>query len=59
MAKETRNRYIHVAGLVLCLVALYLAGSGTGAKSVITATIAGLGLIGNAYGVWRPTTWLR
>lgn len=59
MTKQSRNRYIHVAGLVLCLIALYLTDSGTGAKSVIAATVAAFGLIGNAYGIWRPTAWLR
>jgi len=59
MTEQSRNRYIHAAGLILCLIALYLTGSEAGAKSVIAATIAALGLIGNAYGIWRPTTWLR
>ena len=55
----TRNRSIHFAGLVLCLVAINLIAGSTGLKSVVGLAIAGLGLVGNAYGVMRPNTWLR
>ena len=59
VTKQNRNLAIHIAGFLLCIVAIGLAASGSGLKSNITIAIAVVGLLGNAYGIWRPTTWFR
>jgi hypothetical protein len=58
MTPTKHNRSIHVAGLVICLCAIYLTADGNGLKSVVALAIAGIGLVGNVYGVLRPHTLL-
>ena len=58
MNRVLLQRAVHIVGVLLCIVALVLVANGSEIKSLIAGVIAAAGLAANAYGVWKPNTWL-
>jgi len=59
MKKTTANRFIHAAGLLCCAAAIAIVGEAESWKAGVALGMAVVGLIGNGYGIYRPTTLLR